>query len=93
MELNLNNDCLLLGEANFSFSLSLIKHCDPKYITATCYENKEEAIRKYGADCVTHNLNKLIEANCKQVLYEVDACNLLCTFTNGQRFERIVRKI
>ena len=45
MEKNINDDILLVGEANFSFTLSLLKYCHPKFVTTSCYENKETALK------------------------------------------------
>lgn len=87
MELNINDDVLLLGEANFSFTLSLIKYCDPKFITTSCYESKEEACTRYGSDLVERNLSLLNE--CKRVLFQIDACNLENHFAN-ETFSRVI---
>ena len=90
MELDLENDILLLGEANFSFTLSLLKLCDAKFVTASCYENKEEALKKYGNKFVSDNLKKIEDFKCKRVLFSIDACNLKSCFLNDEKFERVV---
>lgn len=90
MELNIDEDILLLGEANFSFTLSLLNYCNPKYVTTSCYESKEEAFKKYNPDLVNTNINKLLEMNCKQILFEVDACNLEKTFGTIEKFRRVI---
>jgi len=89
MQFKLNGQVLLLGEANFSFSLSLINYYESRNVTATCYESKSEAERKYGPQLVNHNVNKLNELKCKQVLYEIDACQLDKHFVN-ERFDHII---
>ena len=89
MQFKLNGQVLLLGEANFSFSLSLINYYESRNVTASCYESKSEAERKYGAQLVNLNVNKLIELKCKQVLYEIDACQLDKHFVS-ERFDHII---
>jgi hypothetical protein len=90
MESNINGDALLLGEANFSFSLSLAQsYCDPKHITATCYESMEDAKKKYGNDFVETNVGKLLDLNCKRVLFQIDACKLDEHFEN-EKFAHII---
>ena len=89
MEKNINDDILLLGEANFSFTLSLLNYCDPKYVTTSCFENKETAIKKYGIECVTENLELLNSLNCKSILYGIDATKLDQHFPE-QKFQRVV---
>lgn len=89
MELDINDNVLLVGEANLSFSLSLSKYCDPKFITASCYESKEEVRRKYGADLVDFNINQLLTNKCKRVLFQIDACCLEEHFKN-EKFNRII---
>jgi hypothetical protein len=89
MELDIKENILLLGEANFSFSLSLIKYCDPKFMTSTCYESREEASKKYGKDLVDLNVNSLLGLKCNRVLFQIDACKLEEHF-NDETFERII---
>lgn len=89
MELNINDDLLLIGEANFSFTLSLLSYCDPKYITTSCYEStKEEALSRYGLDLLQLNLN-LLEKNRIFPLFGIDACNLQAHFKE-KKFQRII---
>ena len=90
MESELNGEILLLGEANFSFTLALLKLVDPKLVTTSCYESKEDATKKYGTVCVTNNLKKLTESGCKKVLYEIDACDLKNCLKNDEKFEKII---
>jgi hypothetical protein len=90
MDLDISDNVLLVGEANFSFTLSLLDYCDAKHIYTSCYETKEEAIRKYGADCVESNLKLLkIRLNDNQILFNVDACNLIQYFKD-LKFQRII---
>ena len=88
MERDVEGRVLLVGEANFSFTLSLIVYVDAKLVTTSCYENREDAMRKYGADLVAGNSEKLLEAGCN-VLFGIDACNLVSHFPN-QKFNRII---
>jgi hypothetical protein len=90
MESNLNEKTLLLGEANFSFTLSLIMSglYNPKCITASCYENKEEALKKYGTENVSNNIGKLNDLECQRILFEIDARNLKKSF--DEKFDRII---
>jgi len=53
MEVGIDGDILLLGEANFSFTLSLLQFCDPKFVTTTCYESRLSAEQRY-CDLKTH---------------------------------------
>lgn len=90
MELDINGDVLLIGEANFSFSLSLAQtYCEANHITATCYESQEEAKRKYGTDLIATNASKLLELKCRRVLFQIDACKLEEHFADEQ-FARII---
>lgn len=38
---------LLIGEGDFSFALSLIKHHKPLAVTATCYDSQSQLVEKY----------------------------------------------
>jgi hypothetical protein len=89
MELNITGNILLVGEANFSFTLSLINYCDPSCVTTSCYESRDEAIRKYGAEIVTSNIDKLASRNLSNVLYGIDACNLIDHFA-ARPFNRVI---
>lgn len=92
MEQNVKGDVLLLGEANFSFTLSLLQFCDPKYVTTSCYETRDCAVKKYGEERVNSNLKLLQELSCKRVLFGIDACNLKACLPSDakQRFERVI---
>ena len=90
MDLDVCGDVLLLGEANFSFTLSLLQYCDAKYVTTSCYESKECAVEKYGEEKVKHNLSMLEDLKCKRVLFGIDATNLKECLPSGDKFERII---
>lgn len=87
MEVNIKKPVLLLGEANFSFTISFLNYCDPKLITTTCFESKDQLI-KYNSELVHKNLDKLSELNVYP-LYGIDACNLEKHFAN-EKFDRII---
>jgi len=90
METDINDDILLVGEANFSFTLSLLKYCDSKYITTSCYEDKETALKKYGLECVSKNLIELSKHLADtQILYEIDATRLIEYFPH-KRFIKVI---
>jgi len=90
MEVGIDGDILLLGEANFSFTLSLLQFCDPKFVTTTCYESRLSAEQRYGKELLKENLDKLAALNCRQVLFGVDACDLKTHFaSSSQKFTRI----
>ncbi|CAF0729431.1 unnamed protein product [Brachionus calyciflorus] len=87
MHRNINKPILLLGEANFSFTLSLLNYCDPKFITTTCYESKEN-LNKYNSELIEYNLKELLK-NGIEPIYGVDACNLEAHFLNC-KFDKII---
>ena len=91
MELDVaeNEQILLVGEANFSFALSLCNHMNPAQITPTCYENKSDAMKKYKEEVVVENLRRLNELNCRRILFEIDACKLEKHFLD-EHFDRII---
>jgi hypothetical protein len=90
MEKNINDNTLLVGEANFSFTLSILKYCDPKYITTSCYEEKELALKKYGRECVSQNLFELSKhLSDSQILFGIDATRLIEYFPN-KKFSRVI---
>ena len=41
------DNVLLVGEGDFSFTLSLIEHHGLKSVTATCYDSEQELLQKY----------------------------------------------
>jgi hypothetical protein len=88
METNINDDILLVGEANFSFTLSILKYCDPKYITTSCFEEKETALKKYGPDTVSKNLAELSKHGINAI-YGIDATQLTEYFPH-KRFLRVI---
>jgi len=87
MEENIIDAVLLVGEANFSFTLSLVKYCEAKHITTSCYENEEQVKKRYGAECVLDNVRQLSE--CRQVLFAIDACRLREYF-EANTFQRVI---
>lgn len=89
MERDINDKILLVGEANFSFTLSLIKYCEARFITTSCYESKDECVKKYGAELVENNVHELRESGVADCLFGVDACRLGDYF-NETKFSRII---
>ena len=89
MELNINSHVLLLGEANFSFTLSLLKFCESKYITTSCYESKNDLLNRYNRDLIEFNLTELLNRYNLIPLYEIDACSLEKHFPN-QKLDSII---
>ncbi len=91
MESGIDGDILLLGEANFSFTLSLLNYCNPRLVTTTCYESRMKAEERYGKDILGNNLNRLAALNCENVLFEIDACYLKENFgSSSKKFTRII---
>ena len=80
------NSLLLLGEANFSFTLALMPRLISAIgkrrgisVVASCYEaSRDEAARKYGPELVEANLRELElhYSNLVRVRFGVDACSL-----------------
>lgn len=87
MEKNITKPILLLGEANFSFTISLLKFCEPKFITSTCYESKQN-LSKYDSNLIEQNLNELLKSKIFP-LFEIDATNLQSHFPQS-KFDRII---
>ena len=81
-------EVLLVGEANFSFSLSLAKYVNPNRITTTCYESREALEKCHGQELIIKNLSELERLGFKSVRFEVDATRLEESFA-GQLFSRI----
>lgn len=79
---------LLVGEANFSFCISLCKYISPRRITATSYETREELERIHGRDLIESNLAQLARLNVESTRFGVDATRLADVFPTG-RFARI----
>ncbi|GAA97316.1 uncharacterized protein L969DRAFT_87250 [Mixia osmundae IAM 14324] len=88
---NKNDSILLVGEANFSFALSLFEHHLPesaRRLVATSFDSLETARTKY--DDLDANVAKLTERGMT-VLFDVDATRLdKCKALKGKRFDRIV---
>lgn len=76
MDLYIDKDILLVGEANFSFSLSLSKYIKPQHITTTCYESRCELENCHGVELISSNLNELSRLGFKSVRFEIDATRL-----------------
>ena len=57
MEIDNNKNILLVGEANFSFTISLADHFKNRnLITTTCYENLNDLKRIFGETQIENNL-------------------------------------
>lgn len=71
---------LIVGDGNFTFSLSLAKLLGGSNLVATSYDTKEELFKKYAeAEHVTQELLRL----GARVLHGVDATNLEQTLNLG----------
>lgn len=79
---------LLVGEGDFSFSLSLLTHHGCADLTATCFDSAEELLRKYP-QAAGHI--KELEAEGMRVLYGVDATKLgKRREFRGKQWDRVV---
>lgn len=77
MELNLNDDILLVGEANFSFTISLADYCkDRSLITTTCYESLDDLKRIFGETQIVTNFSFLNSLNVNKIFFNIDATRL-----------------
>lgn len=78
MEHNINDHILLVGEANFSFTISLADYCaDKSLITTTCYESEQDLLRIYGVELIETNFNLLkTKLGINKVYCGIDACKL-----------------
>ena len=86
----LTDTILLLGEANFSYSLSLVNHHDiPSHqMLATSYDSERECYLKYPDG--EANVKALLEAGVK-VEFKVDAGNLeKCKAVGKGRWSRVI---
>lgn len=84
----IDGDVLLVGEANFSFSLSLAKYLCPRFITATCFESKQTLEKIHGSDLINSNLAKLHALNFRSIQFEIDATKLDETYPDS-KFHRV----
>ena len=89
MEQGIKGAVLLLGEANFSFSLSLLNFCEPKFLTASCFESRDQAKKKYGPEVVESNVERLHKIGCRRVSFQVDATKISHKFPD-EKFSRII---
>ncbi|EON65922.1 hypothetical protein W97_05164 [Coniosporium apollinis CBS 100218] len=79
---------LLVGEGDFSFSLSLLTHHGCADLTATCLDSAEELLRKYTQ--AAGHIEEL-EAEGMSVLYGVDATKLgKRRELRGKEWDRVV---
>lgn len=89
---DLDNDdggeILLVGEANFSFSLSLCKYISPSRLTTTCYETRQRLESIHGSDLIKSNVNQLERLLVKSIRFGVDATRLEVEFP-CRKFQRI----
>jgi hypothetical protein len=70
MFINQNWRILTIGDGDLSFSTSLLKHHQPKQLTATIFDDKTQLNEKYGDS----HYQTLIQENC-QVLTGFDVTN------------------
>lgn len=80
---------LLVGEANFSFCISLCKYVSPRRITATSYETREQLERIHGRDLIESNLADLARLNVESIRFGIDATRLADVFPTSRRFARV----
>lgn len=80
---------LLVGEANFSFSLSVAKYIDANRITTTCYESREQLEKIHGSEVINGNVAKLNELGFCSVQFGVDATKLNEFFSGKNIFAKI----
>ena len=77
MELNLNDEILLVGEANFSFTISLADYCKNRsLITTTCYESLDDLKRIFGEKQIEANFSLLNSLNVNKIFFNVDATSI-----------------
>ncbi|EIM20259.1 hypothetical protein WALSEDRAFT_40243 [Wallemia mellicola CBS 633.66] len=80
---------LLVGEGNFSFTLSLVvdHQFEPGQLTSTAIDTEEEAYAKYD-DC--REIVDTLKSKGVRVLFQVDATRLdKCKELNGMKFNKI----
>lgn len=87
-DLENDGEILLVGEANFSFSLSLCKFISPNRLTTTCYETRQRLDSIHGSDLIESNVNQLERLSVKSIRFGVDATRLFDQFP-CQKFQRI----
>ncbi len=66
-----------------------MKYCDPKFITATCFESEKESYKKYNEETVKQNIENIKKLNCTKILFGIDACSLEKTFLSN-KYQRII---
>jgi hypothetical protein len=77
MELNLNEDILLVGEANFSFTISLADYCKNRsLITTTCYESLDDLKRIFGETQIETNFSLLNSLDVNKIFFNIDATSI-----------------
>jgi hypothetical protein len=85
---DINDDVLLVGEANFSFTISLLPYLNGKLITTTCYESYADLEQIYGAS-LDENLKLLSESHVHSTRFEVDA-RKLGEYFKSSSFSKII---
>lgn len=94
MDVYIDGDLLLVGEADFSFSLSLVaRYPCPHLMTVTSYESLDELKRIHGAEHMSARLAALASKGIGSVRFGVDATQLEHHFNNNDqqqhRFARV----
>eukprot|EP01031_Cornospumella_fuschlensis_P033989 gene33989-41132_t len=88
---SLRSSTLILGDGDFSFSLSIARSDPPrakKYLVTSSYESKDTLLRIYST--AGHNIATLEDMGV-QVLFNVDATNLSqCSVLENKVFRSIV---
>lgn len=86
-----DDEILLVGEANFSFTLSLCSQyaTGRQKITTSCFESRSRLEEMFGREAIESNLASLARmSSIKQIRFEVDATRLAEMFPK-ERFTRI----
>lgn len=90
--LGLQENILIVGDGDFSFSLSLAAQIGGKSIITSSYDSKATLISKYGRS-VEQTIQSLTESGAK-VLFDIDATDADSLFStmksSEERFNRIV---
>ncbi|KAL3902321.1 MAG: hypothetical protein SGPRY_012114, partial [Prymnesium sp.] len=71
----LSGPMLVVGEADFSWAASVVKHASSSAITATSFDSHQTVCSKYGADLVNRSI-RILHAAGASVMHGIDATAL-----------------
>ena len=73
-----NDRILIIGDGDFSYSLSVIKLnlIKSANLITTSFDSYEELIEKYGKELIDNNLNELKELGVTKIYHNIDGCKL-----------------